>query len=173
MWKYKYPHSYARHKIGRSDQLHVLFSSSAEIIENEARFAPHSVMKLWKQKDLLFQLSYWTDCTILAFRSSHTLKSAMDRSSIRRINYCIEWLLYHDIDGTSIICVERLNPLYLEFLCTSNGKNHPTTLYDLNRGGNRGIALLMPKLGARYELVLNTTIRPFCAWKRVPVSRPP
>jgi len=32
----------------RSEQLHVLFPSSAVPIENDARFVPHSVMKLWK-----------------------------------------------------------------------------------------------------------------------------
>jgi hypothetical protein len=73
----------------------------------------------------------------------------MENSCVRRVNHCTEWLLNHDAECTAIICVELLNPLYLEFLCTSKGKNQPTSLYDLNREGSRVMALLMPKLCAR------------------------
>jgi hypothetical protein len=49
-WMYKYPHSYARHKMVQRDQLHVLSASSPVAIENKARFAPHSVTKLRKRE---------------------------------------------------------------------------------------------------------------------------
>jgi hypothetical protein len=51
----------------------------------------------------------------------------MENSSGRRINYCIEWLLNNDADGSAIICIENLKPLSLEFPCISKGKDQPVT----------------------------------------------